>query len=403
MYNSPYPNFNLRHLAAAVAVYELGSLSRAAESVFLTQSAVTQGIAKLEQQLGYQLFVRSAHGAACTAVGQQFLARVAQAFHGLALTDGVLGGARAGQRPVRYKQFTWSHLKAFKSVVDCGSSLRAAAQLNLSQPTVHKSIRDFEVICGTDLFHRTAVGLEANFTARQIARHVGVFFRDLERSVESLGQDNSESRATLMVGSLPRARSDLIPNAVIRLLSEYQNTKVRIVDGPYNEQLDSLLHGRLDLIVGALRDPLPATNIEQVPIFTEDLSVVVKASHALVGRRDIDQQLLHDLSWVAPREPTPAREVFDRFFREAKLPPPSDIIECSSLVATRGLLLASDRAALLPARQVAFDVSSGVLTVLPVTLPGTERTIGYTKLQNWFPTVVQARFIELLEHEARYS
>ena len=54
---SPY-DLNLRHLRAALAIRRCGSISRAAGEVALSQPAVTQGIAKLEAQLGLRLFER---------------------------------------------------------------------------------------------------------------------------------------------------------------------------------------------------------------------------------------------------------------------------------------------------------------------------------------------------------
>jgi len=43
--------FNIRHLRAFVKTVELGKLQAAARAVNLSQSAVTQAIAKLENQL----------------------------------------------------------------------------------------------------------------------------------------------------------------------------------------------------------------------------------------------------------------------------------------------------------------------------------------------------------------
>ena len=49
---------NLRHLRAVSAIVARGSMSAAAEAVSLSQPALTQGIAKLEQQLEVLLFER---------------------------------------------------------------------------------------------------------------------------------------------------------------------------------------------------------------------------------------------------------------------------------------------------------------------------------------------------------
>lgn len=59
----------------AVAVSKSGSFSRAAESVGVTQSAVTKSVADLEQQLGFALFHRTSRGALLTEEGRDFMDR----------------------------------------------------------------------------------------------------------------------------------------------------------------------------------------------------------------------------------------------------------------------------------------------------------------------------------------
>src|SRR5688500_9155726 len=53
---------NLRHLRGMLAVHEHGSISSAAAAVNLSQPALTQGILKLENQLGEVLFERRSDG-----------------------------------------------------------------------------------------------------------------------------------------------------------------------------------------------------------------------------------------------------------------------------------------------------------------------------------------------------
>ncbi|MGW0520444.1 LysR family transcriptional regulator [Crossiella sp. NPDC003009] len=63
----------LRYFAA---VAELGSLSRAAERLFVSQPALTKQVRRLEEQLGSPLFVRSRNGMALTEAGRALAARV---------------------------------------------------------------------------------------------------------------------------------------------------------------------------------------------------------------------------------------------------------------------------------------------------------------------------------------
>jgi DNA-binding transcriptional LysR family regulator len=63
----------LRHLQVLVRVAELGSVQRAAESVDMSQPAVSHVLADLEGLLGCTLFHRQARGMRATAVGQALL------------------------------------------------------------------------------------------------------------------------------------------------------------------------------------------------------------------------------------------------------------------------------------------------------------------------------------------
>jgi len=64
-----------RYLKTLVAAVELGSFSKAAEVLHITQSAVSQRIKFLEEHFGHQLLDRSGPGLELTAAGQLVLAK----------------------------------------------------------------------------------------------------------------------------------------------------------------------------------------------------------------------------------------------------------------------------------------------------------------------------------------
>ena len=67
-------NFSLRQLRYFVTIAELGQVSRAAEQLHVTPSAVTISLRDLENELGYRLFKRESHGMELTEDGRHFLA-----------------------------------------------------------------------------------------------------------------------------------------------------------------------------------------------------------------------------------------------------------------------------------------------------------------------------------------
>ena len=66
-------HFDLRHLRAIRAIHKCGGLSRAADMLNLTQSALSHQIKGLEDQAGVDLFVRRTKPLKLSAAGQRLL------------------------------------------------------------------------------------------------------------------------------------------------------------------------------------------------------------------------------------------------------------------------------------------------------------------------------------------
>ncbi|KXI26712.1 LysR family transcriptional regulator [Paraglaciecola hydrolytica] len=388
-------HINTRHLLCALKIKECGTLSQAANQIHLTQSALTQGINKLESDLGYTLFSRSHAGMQVTEVGELFLQRIGRAFEHLQEFVAIVFANDKAKRQAFIRSVTSRQLTALMHIVELQSYTTAAQHLGLSQPTLHRTIKDLEQFCEQPLLPRSPTGVEPTWRAKQLRRYASLFFTELQQGIDEMQEFNGQVNGSLRIGSLPLARSEIVPLAVLQLNDEFPDATISIVDGPYGEQFNSLLHGQLDLIVGALRSPNPDT--VQRPMFQDQLSIVVKAKHPLATRQIISAAELQQLDWVAPAKSTPARHVFSQIFVSRGLAPPSHVIECSSLVAVRGILLNSERAALLPARQVEVEVRAGLLAVCPMTLPDTDREIGLTMRRTWHPTQMQNRFLDIIQ------
>lgn len=72
-HKKPTPMMTLRQIRHFIAVAETGSISAAAQAVFISQSTLTLAIQQLEQEIGVLLFNRHAKGMTLTHQGHQFL------------------------------------------------------------------------------------------------------------------------------------------------------------------------------------------------------------------------------------------------------------------------------------------------------------------------------------------
>ena len=80
-------SFSIRQLKYYAVVAELGSISRAAVQLHISQSAVTTAVRELEEVLNQRLLARHSHGVELTDAGRRFLSH---AYHVLAAVEDAL-------------------------------------------------------------------------------------------------------------------------------------------------------------------------------------------------------------------------------------------------------------------------------------------------------------------------
>lgn len=380
----------LRLLRAVAMTAHLGQTRAAAAAIHLTQPAVTQAIARLEALLETPLFTRSATGVYPTDCGVRLVARIDRAFDHLAAAERLM--LTDTRRPPGWLRdvLTLVQARAFVQTARAGSLTLAAQALGVSQPSINRAVRDLELLLGRPLFDRTPRGMEATREARALARPIALALTEIEQGLQEVREDRGVMDGAVVIGCLPLARTRILPDAVLALLAEFPEARIRIVDGAYADLLDDLRHGGVDLILGALRHPAPSPEIEQEELFREPLSIVVRSGHPILTVPTPTPADLAALDWIVAAPGVPARQQFEQFFVRAGLTVPARRIECGSLIATRALIVNSDRAVLLSASQVSHDVATGHLAVLPAPLPETERAIGLATRRGWQPTRLQA-------------
>jgi DNA-binding transcriptional LysR family regulator len=392
--------FNLRHLRVLQQVALCGSVSRASEQVFLSQPAITQALSKLERSLGTRLFLRKSTGMFPTEAGNTLLVRVERALEMLA--SGARRGARAAGRNSHggFRNFdqllTMVQLRGFLALANAGNYSSAARTLGVSRPSIHRSINDIERIAGFQMFAKTAQGFELTQAGDLFRRSVLLAFEELRQGLEEIDFLLGHDTPRLAVGSLPLARSFILPEVINELGVIRPEVRITVHDGSYSDLLHALRYGEIDLLVGALRSPLPADDVEQEPLYTDRLAIVGRTDHPLAGRKGLDASSLAQFSWVTPSPGIPTRRHFDALFSAGNVQAPARLVETSSLILIRGLLLGSDRLTIISRHQIAKELEDGILAELDFRLAGSEREIGITTRSDWSPTATQSLFVRML-------
>lgn len=394
---------NLRHLVALRAVAEMGSMTTAAKAVHLSQPAVTQAVAALEQWFGAELLLRSNRGVRATPAGAACAVRIGRALDHLreAFQDGTREPTVARVEPLR--AISSAQLEALVAVVRAGSFARAARAGHVARTTVHRATRQLELAVGVPLFESTSHGVRPTRAAERLARCAQLAAGEIAQARAEVAALTGAERGGTVIGAMPLARSRLVPSAVLAFARRHPGHAISVLDGPYESMLDALRRARADVLVGALRDDVPDDVVQQ-HLFDDSLAIIVRREHPLVvgpvGGRPRRADLL-EYPWIAPRSGSPLRRHFESLVRRAGANRVA-AIECNSLIAARAILLGSDRVMLLSAQQVDHEITSGELTALPHPDGRVVRAIGLTVRRRWQPTGAQVELLDALRCCARH-
>jgi LysR family transcriptional regulator, regulator for genes of the gallate degradation pathway len=394
---------NLRHLRAFCEVAEHRSITQAAEQVFLSQPAITQAVAKLERQLDSQLFARLSDGMHPTEAGCLYAQRAGRALDLIrqgcreALKIGSESGN--GHQTSVEQMLTATQLNALIAVATARNFSLAAKIVATSQPALHRSARDLESLLKIRLFEKTSQGIELTRAARVLVQQVKLAYAELAQGNAEIAALKGIDNGLIVVGSMPLARHAILPAAINALAAELPEVRVSMVAAPYTELLHGLRHGESDLLIGALRDPLPMEDVEQEALFDDPLAIVARSGHPLTAKKRITLNDLAAYPWVVPQNGTPTRDNFDALMQGESTA--GGLVESSSIVLNISLLLESDRLTLISRQQIRREQAQGLVTTLPYDMSGTLRPIGLTTRRNWRPTATQIRFIELLRESAK--
>ncbi len=401
--SQPVPS--LRQLGVFLELTRQGSVSATARSVHLSQPAVSQILARLEAAYGVRLLDRTGSGVTMTEAGRLLAFRATRA------RDEVLDGlAEAGYPrlpdrraigPDPTRAMTTAQVQALAVVAGHGGFAAAARATGVSRPALHRAVRELERRLGIDLFETTTFGVRPTREAERLARRVRLAFAEIAQARAEVDALGGLDTGRTVVGAMPLARSGLVPGAALEFCDRYPGHRVAILEGAYESLLDALRHGRADLLVGALRDRVTRSDVEQQHLFDDPLAIIVRAGHPLGGRRALDARALAGFRWIIARDDSPLRRQFEKLFRRARMPPPGDCIECNSMVAARELLLDSDRVTLLSVRQVWREIEAGMLVALPHPDGRVTRPIGLTLRRNWHPTAAQRALIAAIRLHAQ--
>lgn len=192
-------------------------------------------------------------------------------------------------------------LRYFLAVIDQGNFSKAAAHLNVAQPTLSVGIAKLEKSLETKLFHRANRRIhltEAGTHLLEYARRIESDFNQAERAIRGL-----EPQTVFRLGVLTSISSSLVSNAFAsvktELGGEVQQTRVELIEGSERELTNQLARGRVDVAL-TLVDRGGDRFLEE-KLFSEGYSITMSTDHKLSAEESIPGEALADNVMIVRR------------------------------------------------------------------------------------------------------
>jgi len=375
---------NIRHLRAVAAVTETGSISAAARVVNLTQPAITQGIAKLERQIGLPLFERQPGGMQPTAAAVVLAPRI-----------------EAAMRLMASRHATAAQIRAYLALIRSGSYSAASQQTGLSEPSLHRAVADLSLAIGHTLVERRGKGVALTARGLAVARRFRLGEAELVSAMSEVASLKGREVGRITVGAMPLSRARLLPASVTAFHARHPEVGVGIIEGSHAELVGPLRDGEIDMMVGALRPVEHDDALVQTALFEDRPVILARVGHPLAKEGGpMTAEVMLAYPWITAAVGTPLRSQWQAMFQAVGATPPAVPIECGAVIMVRQMLLQSNFLTLLSPDQVAVELEARWLVKIADAPGDVSRTIGVTNRSDWRPTTLQQRFLDILSEQA---
>ena len=182
----------------------------------------------------------------------------------------------------------FKQLEIFKTIMDTGSTMAAAAQLGLSQSAISRQLASLEEEIGRELFLRDKGRLIPRPEAHLLRDEVDDVAQSVARLRVKIGDVRTGAFGEALVRvAFPHSLSTtMLPPIVARFKADHPRVTVEILSGPY-DAIERLVHDRIaDL--GFVRLPAESHSFEARPLFSSGTTCVMPVGHPLAAKQAID-------------------------------------------------------------------------------------------------------------------
>lgn len=286
------------------------------------------------------------------------------------------------------------HLRYLLAVADHANFTHAAEELRVSQPTLSQQIRQLERLVGFQLLDRTGRTVRLTDAGEVYAAHARRALLDLAAADRALNDVEDLSRGHLRLGATPTFTAYLIGPLTAEFHSRHPGIGLTFTEMTQDRIEDALVADKLD--VGIAFAGKPAPGISTAALFTETLSLVIRAAESPAALKSLPVRALQDIRLALLSGDFATRSHIDAYLAEHRIEP-HITVEANSIQALTEIVKRSPLATVLPD---AITHDHAVLVPVALDPPLPARTAALLFRQDAYQSAAARAFTDLAHEVA---
>ena len=205
---------------------------------------------------------------------------------------------------------TLRQVEAFKALMECGTVLRAADHMALSQPAVSRLIADLEHGVGYRLFDRRKGRIVPRREADELYDEVLRSFVGLASIADAAQRIGRKCSGQFRVAALPAFDCPLTARVIGRFLDAHPDVYVTLVARTHPAIVQETAAGLHDIAIATL--PAARSDAGVHTVIRSQYELLVPSGHPLAAQETIDLADLEGVDLIVPANPGPVQREFDR-------------------------------------------------------------------------------------------
>ena len=191
-------------------------------------------------------------------------------------------------------------IQFFLSVIQSKSFIKAAENLNVSQPGVSKAIRELEQVLKVKLIKRNTNGIEITEYGRILENYSHLILKDISNAEKEIKSLKDGTIGDINIGVAFSPRIYLVPKATINLQKKYPNINLNIYAGSRSDLILRLLEGKIDLFVSAIvpEDFVSTEKVQSIPLYKDTQFLVTRTKHPLQIKKNVSLKDTLKYDWI---------------------------------------------------------------------------------------------------------